>query len=116
MERPADLRAPLLAAAAWVGGLAAALLPDVLVAIGLAVAVPASAVAWRRGSWALLGTLLAGAAVAGVGLLHAAAAGDGPVDELAAERAVVSLEVTTTSDPHPARSGYGDLVVVRGRV
>lgn len=116
MDRPADLRAPVLAAAAWAGGLAVALLPVVVVGAGLGVVVPAAAVAWRRRSWTLLGTLLAGAAVAGVALLHAAAAGDGPVDELAAERAVVSLEVTTTSDPRPARSAYGDLLVVRGRV
>jgi len=115
MTPPADLRAPLLAVAAWAGGLAGVLLDARLVAALVAGTAVLALVASRRRSWVAAAALVA-ATVAAVALLQTAGGRDGPVDELAAERAVVSLEVTTTSDPRPARSTYGDLLVLRGRV
>ena len=107
MTPPADPRAPLLAVAAWAGGLVAALVPVPVVVGLLAAAAVVGLLAWRSRAWTVTGTLLAAGTVAAVALLHAAGGHDGPVDELATERAVVSVDVTTTSDPRPARTAYG---------
>lgn len=112
-----DLRTPALAAAAWAGGLLALLAPAGVTATALVVLVLAL-VLLRRRTWALVGAacLLTGAAVAGAATLQVAGLSSGPLAALAQDRAVVSAEVAITSDPRPARSAYGDLVVLRGRV
>ena len=94
---------PVLAASAWGGALAGLLLPGevgvmaVLLAAGLA--------GWcaRSRRWALSACLLALAVVAGGSLLQGAALAHGPVQALAAERAVVDTVLTVTSDPRVAK-------------
>jgi competence protein ComEC len=108
-----DLRTPMLGAGAWLGGIAAAVLPAAptvgLVALAVLVAL------WSR-QVAAVGAALAAAAVAGVALLHLTGVTAGPVHDLAAERAVVTAEVTITSDPRASHGRFGDVVVLRGDV
>lgn len=108
---------PVLGLAAWAGGLLGLSAPPAgtagtLLGLGLLV------LAWRRRPWArpAASGLLVGAAVAATAVLHVDGLVGGPVAALAADRAVVAVELTVTSDPRPARSAYGDLVVLRGRV
>ena len=65
---------------------------------------------------AAVGAAVAAAAVAGVALLRASGITGGPVHDLASERAVVTAEVTVTSDPRVGHGRFGDVVVVRGDV
>lgn len=107
---------PVLAASAWGGALAGLLLPGVagVVAVLLAVGLAGGCASSRR--WALSACLLAFAVVAGGSLLRGAALAHGPVQALAAERAVVDTVLTVTSDPRVAKGRYDDVVVVRARV
>ncbi|KRF30638.1 competence protein ComEC [Nocardioides sp. Soil805] len=103
----------MLGAGAWLGGIAAAVLPPwaTLAVVGL---VLLTAVVSRQG--AAIGAALAGAAVAGVALLHLGGIASGPVHDLATERAVVTADVVVTSDPRVSHGRFGDVVVVRGDV
>ena len=121
-EDSADLRMPLLGAAAWAGALvgSARVLP-------IAVVVAAIALVWaglylvavrrRPGIAPLVAAtglvLLATLAVAGV---RAHQVAHNPVSELGRERAVVSVEGTVTSDPVLLTSGRTDQVMWRLRV
>lgn len=112
---PVDLRAALLAAAAWLGALAVLTappwVPPALVAAGTA----ACLARWRREptSWAPVGCLVAALAVGGVALVRVEAVRTGPVARLAEERAVVGIEARVASDPRRHEGRFGDLVVVR---
>ncbi|WP_234410887.1 ComEC/Rec2 family competence protein [Nocardioides terrigena] len=108
-----DLRTPMLGAGAWLGGIAAAVLPA-WASIALVATVLLGAVVSKQA--AAVGAAVAAAAVAGVALLHAGGITGGPVHDLASERAVVTAEVTITSDPRVSRGRFGDVVVVRGDV
>ncbi|WP_457205901.1 ComEC/Rec2 family competence protein, partial [Nocardioides sp. P5_C9_2] len=108
-----DLRTPLLGAGAWLGGLAAAVLPAWATAVLVVLALVAALLS-RQG--AAVGAALAGAAVAGVALLHTGGVTAGPVHDLAAQRAVVTVELVVTSDPRVSQGRFGDVVVVRGDV
>ena len=121
----ADLRMPVLGAAAWLGGLAAQLLPDagLRAAAGILVAAGAvAATAWRRGrlprgrALTALGVLLVAAAAASVGLLRQAQLTRGPVAALARDGATVEVRGTVTSDPREIRGRFGDRVLVRMEV
>lgn len=103
----------MLGAGAWLGGIAAAVLPP-WAALGLVLLVLVPALLSRQG--AAIGAALAGAAVAGVALLHTGGIATGPVHDLASERAVVTAEVVVTSDPRVSHGRFGDVVVVRGDV
>jgi competence protein ComEC len=116
---------PMLGAAAWLGGLAAQLLPEagLRMAGGIVVAiVAAGAIAWMRGrlprSAALtaLGVLLVAAAAGSVGLLRQAQLAHGPVAALARDGATVEVRGTVTSDPREIRGRFGDRVLVRMEV
>ncbi|WP_241153698.1 ComEC/Rec2 family competence protein [Nocardioides pantholopis] len=111
-----DLRLPLLGLAAWVGALAAHLLPRGALA-GLA----AGALLWlvrarRRGSPRVLTVaamvLVAGAVACSV-LVRAEQVATSPLAELARDRAVVSTEAVVTSDPRPVAGRFGEVVLVR---
>ena len=103
----------MLGAGAWLGGIAAAVLPA-WASLALVGAVLVGALVSRQA--AAVGAAVAAAAVAGVALLHASGITGGPVHDLASERAVVTAEVTVTSDPRVSRGRFGDVVVVRGDV
>ncbi len=103
----------MLGAGAWLGGIAAAVLPA-WASIALVATVLLGAVVSKQA--AAVGAAVAAAAVAGVALLHAGGITGGPVHDLASERAVVTAEVTITSDPRVSRGRFGDVVVVRGDV
>ncbi len=103
----------MLGAGAWLGGIAATVLP-VWASLALVGTVLLGAVVSRQA--AAVGAAVAAAAVAGVALLHAGGITGGPVHDLASERAVVTAEVTVTSDPRVSRGRFGDVVVVRGDV
>ncbi|WP_246081617.1 ComEC/Rec2 family competence protein [Nocardioides litoris] len=119
--RGADLRMPVLAAAAWAGALLGLLLPPVTATLTLVGACSLGLLLWVRGRprradrlLALVGcALVAGGVLAGASLRTESVAG-GPVGELARDRAVVEVVGILTSDPRPVRGRYGDdLVVVR---
>lgn len=109
-----DLRMPVLALAAWAGGLAGLLAPVWLPWL-VAAAAALAALRWRRTAAA---RLLGAAAVVllAVGLtaqLRAAQVHSGPVPALATERAVAGLEVVLTSDPRLHQGRHGPFVTVR---
>lgn len=108
-----DLRTPMLGAGAWLGGIAAATLPAWA---SLGVVGTALLLSLLSRQAAAVGAAVAAAAVAGVALLHAGGVAGGPVHDLAAQRAVVTVEMTITSDPRVSRGRFGDVVVVRGDV
>lgn len=121
-----DARLPVLAAAAWAGGLVAYRAGPAAgwLAVGLltgaavvGVAVWRSAPAAARGRWLLLtGALLVAAAVAAsVGVRHGSV-GASPLRAWAEERAWAELEVTAVSDPRPVEGPWGDQVVLRAKV
>ena len=113
---------PLLGAAAWLGGLAAQLLPGAGLraatgsVAGLALA---GGLAWARGRVArrtaltAAGVLLVAVAAACVGLVRQAQLARGPVAELAGDGAMVEVRGTVTSDPRQIRGRFGDQVLVR---
>lgn len=103
----------MLGAGAWLGGIAAAVLP-VSASLALVGLVLLGALVSRQA--AAVGAAVAAAAVAGVALLHASGIAGGPVHDLASERAVVTAEVTVTGDPRVSHGRFGDVVVVRGDV
>ncbi len=128
-ERP-DLRMPLLAVAAWAGGIAATtvaprVLAAAVLAAGLALvartvhAVREGREGRRRGRRVGRGLPTAAAALlvlTAVGcatLLRHEQVGSGPVAELARERAAVRVEAVVASDPRPVLGRYGELVTVR---
>nr|WP_179670160.1 ComEC/Rec2 family competence protein [Nocardioides thalensis] len=117
---------PVLAAAAWAGGLlayrtgpAAGWLAVALLAVAAVSgsAVRRSATAAARERWLLLtGALLAAAAVAGsVGLRHGSVEAS-PLRAWAEERAWAEVEATVVSDPRPVAGPWGDQVVLRLKV
>ena len=113
---PADLRMPLLGAAAWCGGLVGALPAGV--AIALAGIVGAVLLA-GRGRWAsrtVLTAAMLGIAVAGTALLRADTVGRSPLTHLAADGAVVQTTAVVTSDPVLATGRFSEFVRLRVRV
>ncbi len=114
----ADLRAPLLALAAWAGALVVALLPGrvAVAAYAVAVGVGVAVVVARRtprGPATLAAAALVAGAVMASALLHAGAVAEGPVASLAAEGAAVEVVGVVVGDPRAAPGPYGDQVVVR---
>jgi competence protein ComEC len=115
---PADLRTPLLAAAAWAGGLVALCLPGVI-ALGLAaLAVVGLAVVAARGLQIRVAAacLLVAVGVAASASMRTDAVLASPVTALAGESAVVRAELTVTSDPVLRAGRFSSYVVFRGRV
>lgn len=117
-----DLRMPLLGAAAWLGGLAAHLLPGAglrAVAGSVAGLALAGGLAWARGRVArrtaltAAGVLLVAVVAAWVGLVRQAQLARGPVAALARDGAMVEVRGTVTSDPRQIRGRFGDQVLVR---
>ena len=117
----------LLGAAAWTGGLVAALVPASYGAPGLGVAgailVLATLVAvllHRRGAdihaWTSAAALVVLLAVATVGLLRAEGISRDPVARLAAQRAMVGVDLTVLSDPRTFAGRFGERVLFRARV
>jgi competence protein ComEC len=112
-----DLRALTLAAAAWCGALAALLLPGRLAGTLVLGVVGVTVVAVVRRSVAVgwLAPAAALAAVAGVASLQLASVSHSPVSDLAAQRAVVTLDLRVTSDARVVAGQFDDVLVVRGR-
>jgi competence protein ComEC len=135
-DRPArvrDLRMPAVGAAAWAGGLAAALLPTG----GACLLVGAAAGGWLL-AWSVRRARTAGAgrgATGGAGLLLAAGAwvlvavavgssallrdagiAAGPVAALAPTRPAVEARLVVTSDPRPVSGRFGERVLFRADV
>jgi competence protein ComEC len=119
---------PLLGAAAWGGALVGLLAPAaavvavvVLAATALVACGTGRPARGRRrdlpgGPWVVAGCLLVFGVVAVSAVLRVSALEHGPVADLAADRAVVEVELTVTGDPRRATGEYGDVVVVRARV
>lgn len=114
-----DLRLPLLGAAAWAGGLLAALAAhDPLAGVtcaAFAAAASALLAIRLRGArrLAIAAAVLAFAAVAVVGLLRQHQIGESPVAALAGRRAAVEVSGTVSSDPHVVHGPFGVTVMVR---
>ncbi|WP_235558727.1 ComEC/Rec2 family competence protein [Nocardioides sp. Leaf285] len=111
-----DPRMALVGLAAWAGALAGTLLTVGWAALVLAAALVGGAALARRrpGTRALVAALLSVLVAVGVvAVLRAAVVRDGPVADLAAERAVVDLEGTVVSDPRPVQGAFEEQVVVR---
>src|SRR6476619_4034365 len=116
----------LLAAAAWVGGLAARLVPPgALVATAALSVVPSVAVlalagargrSGRRVVLTALAALLVAGAVACSGLVRQAQVSDNPVAGLARQRAQVHVELTVTSDARVVTGRFGRQVMVAAEV
>ena len=109
---------PLLAAAAWAGGLVALCLPG-RVAIGLAaLAVVGLGAAAARGRpiRVAVACLLVGGGVAAGAALRTDAVRASPVTELAEKSAIVHAELTVTSDPVLRDGRFSSYVVFRGRI
>ncbi|MCW2764510.1 MAG: internalization-related competence protein ComEC/Rec2 [Nocardioides sp.] len=107
---------PLLALGAWLGGLAAQLLAGPAVTVGCAGGLAAVVVLRRSGFRAPLtgaAVLLVFAAVACSGLVRQHQVGHNPVADLGAQRAVVSVDATVSSDPRVLSGRFGDQVLVR---
>jgi competence protein ComEC len=111
-----DLRGPALGAAAWAGGLLVLGVPPrvgwLLASAGLAVLVVIllRLPGLRRSAlvWALVALAVAGAAA-----LRVEGTRTGPVADLAAQRAAVSLRLRVTSDPVRLQGSYGAGVRLR---
>lgn len=114
-----DLRLPALGAAAWAGGLLAALaFRDRLAAGVLALLVLAGAgVALLRGGPAVRVTVLAAvlvaSAVTAAGMLRQHQVAANPVADLARQRALAEVVGVVSSDPRTIQGAYGDRVLVR---
>ncbi|KQT89419.1 competence protein ComEC [Marmoricola sp. Leaf446] len=113
-----DLRLPALALVAWGSALLALLAPSWA-------AVPVVAVVgvlWvrrqrqGRDTTTLVVWLCCGVGVVASVLLRVDGVGSGPVADLARQRAVVRVELVTTSDPVLRPGRFGDVVLVRARV
>ena len=120
--RGPDLRLPLLGLAAWAGALVARWEPstsDWTFALLLVVA----SVCWPSprcagpldGGAALTGlaVVVVAAGVGAVAVSRATAVRDGPVADLARERALVTLTGTVTADPRRIPGRFGERVLVR---
>lgn len=112
---PPDLRAVMLAAMAWAGGLAGFLLPHWLVLCLLAAAGATLAVRRQRGRRVVLGVawLAAASAVAGSAMLRTQAVTTSPVAELAGEHAYVEALLEVTSDPVVRAGEFEPYTVLR---
>lgn len=121
-----DARLPVLAAAAWLGGLVAYRAGPAAgwLALGLLLVAVVACLAGRRSASAaarahallLTGALLAAAAVAAsVGVRHASVAAS-PLRAWAEERAWAEIEATVVSDPRPVAGPWGDQVALRLKV
>ncbi len=108
MEHP-DLRMPALGLAAWLGGLAGALLPGW---VAVAAVVAGLLLAGLRGSAALAAATLVLGAVAASAVLRQAQLDGSPVALLAEEHAFVSGEATVVGDPRVTH-GFTDGFAVR---
>jgi len=113
----ADLRLPLLATAAWAGGLLVGaplwLVLGLAVGCGLGFLMP-----WWRQRSVLLGVGL-GVAAAGVfvvGSVRTSVVEQSPVADLAAQGAVVQVRLEVTSDPALRPGRFDDYVLARARV
>jgi competence protein ComEC len=114
-----DLRLPLLAVAAWAGGLLAALTTRdaglgaavvVVAAVGLGLLMARTS--GTRRLTALAASLVL-ATVATTGLLRQARVDDNPVAGLALRRAAVEVTGTVTADPRVVDGRFGETVMVR---
>ncbi|MET0840383.1 MAG: ComEC/Rec2 family competence protein [Marmoricola sp.] len=117
MTTRADLRAPVLAAVAWLSAVAGLRAPGWVLAVGLGAA--ALHVAWRRrrGREVLsrVAWLVAGAGVAASALIRAEAVRASPVERLAQQAATVEATIVVTSDPVLRRGRFDPYVVFRAR-
>ena len=119
---PADLRTPVLGAAAWAAALVAATLHGrlLLLLLALLAAGGAFGLLRARGRGDLRTTLVALAVVfVGVlasALLRAESVAHNPVSELAEQRAAVELTGRVVSDPRPVSGRFADQVIVRMQV
>ena len=113
-----DLRMPVLALVAWGSALVALLAPRWTAAVVVAALL---VLWWRRrrqgrDTTTVLVWLVCGAGVVASVLLRVDGVGSGPVADLARQRAVVEVELVTTSDPVLRPGRFGDVVLVRARV
>ena len=114
-----DLRMPLLGAAAWAAGLAAALLPPGHLAVAsgcFCLALAGVSLRWRSAALMTGAVLLVTAGAVTVTLLRAHQVAHNPVSDLAREGAVATVVGTVTSDPRTVSGGYGNRVVWRMEV
>jgi competence protein ComEC len=127
-DRPRDLRMPLVAAVAWAGALVGAwvdrvpagALPVVLVLVLGSAGAAVVVVGALRGSGARRSRWRTAGALGGVLLVLATSSAlrseqvsSGPVADLAAERAAVTVLATVTSDPRVVTGRFGDQRLVR---
>ncbi len=120
-SRGPDLRLPLLGLGAWAGALLvhwgpATSGPVMAVVVGTAVVLALVAVSRptrRRQAVTGLAVLIVALGVGGVALTRTAAVRDGPIAELARERALATLSGTVTADPRRIPGRFGELVLVR---
>jgi competence protein ComEC len=114
---PTDLRAVLLAAAAWSGALVGFMLPGWMTGALFAASTGVLVRRHRRGRPVLVlaACLTAAVAVACSAMLRAQANADNPVAGLAGERAFVSLTLQITADPVLKQGDYEPFVLVRGQ-
>ncbi len=113
----ADLRAPLLAAVAWLAAIAALRAPPWLLGVPLLLGLVHLVHRRRRGLEVLsvAAWLVAGCGVAASALLRAEAVHSSPVEQLAGEGAVVSVRLVVTSDPVLRRGRFEDHLVFHAR-
>ncbi|MGB0102233.1 MAG: ComEC/Rec2 family competence protein [Nocardioides sp.] len=104
-----DLRMLVLGATAWAAALGARWLGWWTLGASV-LAVAALVVGHRR---TVTGIVLVFVGVAGVTTLRAEQVGSGPVAELAAEGAAVTVDGTVISDPRRSRGRFADLVITR---
>ncbi|CUR54219.1 DNA internalization-related competence protein ComEC/Rec2 [metagenome] len=113
----ADLRMPLLGAAAWAGALLALVAPrSVLVAALLVLAITLLVAAVRgRGLRVVGACAIVGVGVAAAATLRTHAVRDNPLAALAAQHAVVHARLTVSSDPVRHSGRFEDYVTFRAR-
>ena len=112
-----DLRAPVLAAVAWLSAVAAVRAPPWVLPLALVAALAHVVVRRRRGREVLsrLAWIVAGTGVAGSALLRAEAVQASTVEVLAQQAATVEARVVVTSDPVTRRGRFERYVVFRAR-
>lgn len=118
----ADLRMPVLGAAAWAGALAGLVGPGWLLPTGLVGVVAVGALLTRRSGprdaraevlAMLVAVLIVGGGVGVVAALQAEQLSSGPVARLAQEQAAGRFTAVLTSDPRVHQGRHGDFVTVR---
>ncbi|HQR28724.1 MAG TPA: ComEC/Rec2 family competence protein, partial [Nocardioides sp.] len=114
----ADLRLPAVAAAAWVGALAALTLPAPVWASTAVLALGGVVVLRRRGRpvRTVLTLLAAFSALAGGATVRSYRIAHDPVAELGHRGAAVHVVVSVTSDPRVESGRFGPYVTFRGRL